>query len=328
MAHEVIMPALGMAQDSGRIVAWLKAAGEAVEDGESLFEVETDKAVMEVPAPATGYLSAVTVKENEEAAVGSVIAQIVADEALVVLDAPVSSDTGSETIATPKPDETVVAEPKVAAQTAAAPPSEPEPVPNPQHGAFSPRQQPPVGSGRILASPKARRLAEEQGLDLSQLRVMGVQEPFHADDLVRLASAGSAAAHLTALADGRALDRLLDQASTSPNPQRLYAAFASGAWRLSIDQAEPCVLAQSTDGSVQTLGDESRSPDFVILDLTNTRVTSLVSGSALPFLSVGRQGDTLLLSLTFPETLLPVASAIAWLNELAARLEDPIRQLV
>jgi pyruvate/2-oxoglutarate dehydrogenase complex dihydrolipoamide acyltransferase (E2) component len=54
MPHDVIMPALGMAQDTGLIVSWLKKPGDAVKTGDALFEVETDKAVMEVEAVADG----------------------------------------------------------------------------------------------------------------------------------------------------------------------------------------------------------------------------------------------------------------------------------
>jgi pyruvate/2-oxoglutarate dehydrogenase complex dihydrolipoamide acyltransferase (E2) component len=60
MPHEVTMPQLGMAQDAGKIVSWLKAPGDAVTKGDALFEVETDKATMEVEAQASGYLTHVT----------------------------------------------------------------------------------------------------------------------------------------------------------------------------------------------------------------------------------------------------------------------------
>jgi pyruvate dehydrogenase E2 component (dihydrolipoamide acetyltransferase) len=57
MPTEVIMPALGMAQEKGTLVKWLKAEGEAVTKGEPLMEVETDKATVEIEAPASGTLS-------------------------------------------------------------------------------------------------------------------------------------------------------------------------------------------------------------------------------------------------------------------------------
>src|SRR5262249_18735146 len=78
MATDVIMPALGMAQEKGTLLAWLKKAGDAVKKGEPLMEVETDKATVEVEAPASGVLQNVTAKEGDEIPVGKTIAIIAA----------------------------------------------------------------------------------------------------------------------------------------------------------------------------------------------------------------------------------------------------------
>src|SRR6056297_1576158 len=76
MPHEVIMPALGMAQDTGLIVSWFKSPGDVVKSGDALFEVETDKATMEVEAPVDGYLTNVQADAGAEVPVGNVIALI------------------------------------------------------------------------------------------------------------------------------------------------------------------------------------------------------------------------------------------------------------
>ncbi len=76
MPHDVIMPALGMAQDTGLIVSWLKKPGDAVKTGEGLMEVETDKAVMEVEAVADGFLAAVSADAGDHVPVGQVVAVI------------------------------------------------------------------------------------------------------------------------------------------------------------------------------------------------------------------------------------------------------------
>src|SRR5215472_16734307 len=81
MATEVVMPALGMAQETGRLVRWLKREGERVTKGEPLMEVETDKAVVEVESPGAGVLSGVKAHEGEEVAVGAVIAYLLAPAA-------------------------------------------------------------------------------------------------------------------------------------------------------------------------------------------------------------------------------------------------------
>src|SRR5215470_15445303 len=78
MATSVVMPALEMAQETGKIVSWLKKEGEAISKGEPLLEVETDKAVVEVEATADGVLAGVKSREGDVVPVGVTIAWIVA----------------------------------------------------------------------------------------------------------------------------------------------------------------------------------------------------------------------------------------------------------
>src|SRR5512138_899845 len=72
------MPALGMAQETGTLIQWLKAAGEEVKKGEPLMEIETDKATVEIEAPASGILAGVTAQAGDVIPVGQRIAQILA----------------------------------------------------------------------------------------------------------------------------------------------------------------------------------------------------------------------------------------------------------
>ena len=78
MARDVIMPALGMAQETGKVLRWLKPDGALVAKGEPLLEVETDKVTVEIEAPADGTLAGVRVPEGEEVPVGTVIAVVLA----------------------------------------------------------------------------------------------------------------------------------------------------------------------------------------------------------------------------------------------------------
>jgi pyruvate dehydrogenase E2 component (dihydrolipoamide acetyltransferase) len=78
MATNVILPALGMSQDTGKIVQWLKAEGERVARGEPLLEIETDKATVEIEAPAAGVLARVAAAAGDEVPVGQVIAVVLA----------------------------------------------------------------------------------------------------------------------------------------------------------------------------------------------------------------------------------------------------------
>src|SRR5215831_15085562 len=80
MATNVILPALGMAQDTGKIVEWLKAEGEQVTAGEPLVTIETDKAAVDLEAPASGILARVSALPGEEVPVAQVIAVILSPE--------------------------------------------------------------------------------------------------------------------------------------------------------------------------------------------------------------------------------------------------------
>ncbi len=139
MPVDVIMPALGMAQETGKVVRWLKADGATVAKGEPLLEVETDKVTVEIEAPADGTLAGVTAADGAEVPVGTVIALVLADgEALAEVPQPVA-----------------VSEPAAAASAGSATVT----TPAPPH--------------RKLASPKARRLAETRRVDLDALAGSG-----------------------------------------------------------------------------------------------------------------------------------------------------------
>ena len=101
MAKDVIMPALGMAQETGVLLQWLKAEGEQVSQGEPLMEIETDKATIEVEAPASGILANVSARPGDEIPVGQTIALILApDETAPDPISQTSATSSAATIAT------------------------------------------------------------------------------------------------------------------------------------------------------------------------------------------------------------------------------------
>jgi len=132
---EVIMPKMGDAMVQGKIVAWRKKEGEPVQKGEPLVEIETDKVNVELEAEASGVLTRILAREGETVPVGQVIAYI---------------DGPEVPPAAPSPP---AAEPAVSA-------AEPVQVPSPE-------------AERIKASPLARRLAAQHGIDLTQVRGTG-----------------------------------------------------------------------------------------------------------------------------------------------------------
>ncbi len=142
MAISVVMPALEMAQETGRLVAWLKKEGDRVAKGDMLLEIETDKAVLEVEATADGFLAGVTGEAGADIPVGRTIAWIVA--------------AGEKA-------------PASAADAAVSEAKEPEPKAGMQERGAE--QAAMSSSGPI--SPKARRLAKEAGLDLGEVRGTG-----------------------------------------------------------------------------------------------------------------------------------------------------------
>ena len=166
MAKEVIMPALEMAQDTGVLVRWLKEEGEFVNQGEPLMEIETDKAVVEIEATAAGTLSNVSAQPGDEVPVGDVIAVLLTDPK----EAPPTGPT-------PSPSETI--QQSIPTNLAATPPSQEK---------LERAESRPDQLGRTLASPKARRLARELGVDLSTVTGSGPEGAVLAADLPRLAA--------------------------------------------------------------------------------------------------------------------------------------------
>lgn len=307
MTSEVKMPQLGMNQDSAVIVSWLKTAGDKVATGEPIFEVETDKATVEVEAATDGFLSGIQAAEGADVPVGDVIAMIVDSEEDVTR--PVSTPEEQETATVPAPDPT------------------PNPKPNEAETPAAPKVVPPaMPAGKVLASPLAKRVAAEQGIDLLGLRAAGVSEPIHSADVAHVPSGGLSV--LTARVDGSALTGLLER-SDGANRSNLFAAFASRSWSVVFESAQVAVAIRGLDGATTLYPDASEADVAVTLvDLCDTRIASFAPAGGGTTLVAARDGDTYALTLSFNEQSLPFAAAVALLDAIAARVEDPIRQLL
>ena len=157
MISEVTMPSMGADMTEGTIVKWLKAEGDQVGRGDKLAEVETDKTVVEMEAYAEGLLRKIVVSEGSLVQVGAVIAFIGdADDDIpeVTAAAPAAEAAPEAPAATPAP----------------APTPAPEPV---QQAAPAPVAVPASQGGRIKASPIARKIAEEKGVDIAAITGTG-----------------------------------------------------------------------------------------------------------------------------------------------------------
>jgi pyruvate dehydrogenase E2 component (dihydrolipoamide acetyltransferase) len=157
MTYKVIMPQLGLTMEEGSVVAWRKQPGDWVEKGEVLFTVETDKAEMEVESMDSGYLNSLQVELGKKVRVGTVIATLGDQPGEVV---------SQEGASSPKVDSVAQAPPTPAGESKGAAGE----VADRSAGSasVSPAATPPAKAFAI--SPRARRLAEELGIDLSALR--------------------------------------------------------------------------------------------------------------------------------------------------------------
>src|SRR5579862_311151 len=169
MPISVVMPALEMAQDTGTLVSWRKKEGETVTKGEILLEIETDKAVVEVEALADGVLAGVKAQPGDVIPVGRTIAWILGIGESVPADEPSSPAIPA---GASRPSSTT----SQAAQTA------PE-----DRG----------GAKRIKISPKARRIAQERGVDIGRVRGSGPDGEILVADILAAESTGATASAST-----------------------------------------------------------------------------------------------------------------------------------
>jgi pyruvate dehydrogenase E2 component (dihydrolipoamide acetyltransferase) len=170
MAISVVMPALELTQETGKLVSWRKKEGEAVAKGETLLEVETDKAVVEVEAQADGFLAGVNAKDGEVIAVGTTIAWIVAKG-----EAP------------PQNESTAVSPKSAATKIAPAEKAKPD-------------SSQAVSGAKPKVSPKARRIAAELNVNLDNVHGSGPGGEILASD-IEVAAKTPAPARQAASAD-------------------------------------------------------------------------------------------------------------------------------
>ena len=183
MATKVVMEALSPTMEEGRLVKWLKNEGDQVKNGETLAEVETDKAIMELVARGEGVLRKRLLNENDAAPVGQLIAIIATpDENIDALvsgagdgaaapAAPATSSAGTSSVprapAQSQGEASTPPQEKAASAPTAPPPGRPAAPPAPSAAPSG------NGGGRMRSSPLARRMASENGLDLQAVQGSG-----------------------------------------------------------------------------------------------------------------------------------------------------------
>jgi pyruvate dehydrogenase E2 component (dihydrolipoamide acetyltransferase) len=183
VSNQVTLPRLGQGMESGVIVRWLKSEGDQVEKGEPLYELDTEKVTQEVEADASGVLLKILANEGDEIEVGKAIAVI--------------GEAGEE-VAEPEADAeepTEVTESEEQEEGESAPEREEERERGREVGPEAPSEpEQRVDGGRLKASPLARRIAKERGIDLAQLRGTGPEGRIVAEDVERAGVAPQRAA--------------------------------------------------------------------------------------------------------------------------------------
>lgn len=167
MIYEIFMPALSSTMTEGKITSWVKSPGDKVEKGETVVVVESDKADMDVESFYEGYLGVIITPAGESAPVGSAIAYVAETkeeiaEAKQKAAGQSASQNGSSSPQSEEPLAKLVSSPTAAAVAAI-----------PDVVVSSPRRSEPASSGRQIVSPRAKRIAKDNGLDLAKITGTG-----------------------------------------------------------------------------------------------------------------------------------------------------------
>ena len=335
MPHEVIMPALGMSQDTGQIVAWHKAPGDVVAAGDLLLEVETDKSTMEVEADRDGFLAKLLAEAGQDVPVGNVIAVISTEKPRTPGTASaIQAGTAQTHVGTRGPATSLVSPVLPAEQPTI----------------------PPAPAKRILASPKAKRLAAERSLDLDRLVEVGVPQPYHAADLEvfeRLPTAANVApvtAHRSRRVTARVpahpfaafCDWIRTETGATPDRVSVMLGFAGASLRRAI-RAESLIVATEILGEQQLYIDPDRHPigsavkaasdagppSVILRDLSKTALVEVELGTEdAPVLSITSDREDLIVTLECSADALSPQAALQLVAEFSGRLDEPLLQLL
>ncbi len=348
MVHEIIMPALGMTQDTGVIVKWCKQAGDLIATSDIIAEVETDKTTMEIEAGYDGVVAFLKAEIGIPVPVGEMIALLATthEEAVKFAQGPAPARASEADVA---------ASCEVLASPRGAQSELPSPLRTPATG---PALQTELQPARILASPKARRLARKRGINLQTLVAQGIRQPFHVSDLDAIPSTVIEPLAVidelqmqvtTEIFDGFHA-RIITQTEARPTVGWFMAALVAGAFRKatggdwqskvglhlkSFDVGGDDMVMQNPDLSglrgIREMDPET-PVELVLIDLSTSRLTEYRPGQrhAVPTLIMNRTPDRRFFkfALYYPVDHLSRVVAVQLLNNLVERVEDPFIQIL
>jgi 2-oxoglutarate dehydrogenase E2 component (dihydrolipoamide succinyltransferase) len=203
MSTEVVMPQMGESIAEGTITKWLKKVGERVERDEPLFEISTDKVDAEIPSPAAGTLTEVRFKEGDTVEVNTVVAVLDGDQASAAAPAakPAEETPAKSEAAAPAPPPPAPEKPAPPPPAPVAPPPPPPPVetkPASPPAPPAPQTDAAVATAeelrRTKSSPLVRKIAQEHGVDISQLEGTGLSGRVTKNDILSYIESGATAA--------------------------------------------------------------------------------------------------------------------------------------
>ena len=205
---EIFMPALSSTMTEGKIVSWVKEEGDAISKGEAVVVVESDKADMDVESFYDGFLAHICVEDGEMATVGAPIAYVAETEAEI-----------------PEAQAKAAAASGGAAPAPAAAPAEAAPAPAPAPAAAAPAPAPVVNTGRIVATPYAKKLAKKSKIKLETIKGTGLNGRITGEDVEK--AAGIAPAAKPAAAAAAAPAAAAPSAKPAPAPLPAPAGTAT-----------------------------------------------------------------------------------------------------
>ncbi len=223
MPIEILMPALSPTMEKGNLAKWLKKEGDSVKSGDVLAEIETDKATMEVESIDEGIIAKILVPEGTQDVPVNQIIALLASEGEDVKAVAAGGGSKPAPAAAPAPANEA---PKAAPAPQAAPAAAPAPV------AAAPAAAPASNAGRVFASPLARRIAKDKGLDLAAVSGSGPHGRIVARD-VEAAQPGAkpaTAAASPAAAPAAAAPAPKATVASAPGVDQVKALFAEGSY--------------------------------------------------------------------------------------------------
>jgi hypothetical protein len=340
MAHEIIMPALGMAQETGRLVAWLKNEGDTVSKGDPLMEVETDKSTMEVESPKDGFLVNISALANTDVPVGDVVAYIVENlddaPANAVKALPLASEQEVITVKEPQNQASNQADADTEVRIA-------EPTYNPDNT---------NKEAKILASPKIRLLAKGENLDLQNLRDAGYPEPFKARDIGTLRRLSirqnvSLRNNAASLVDKTSFNIFLSEINSASqiaiSSELVFASFISASLRVKTN-ADNIGINYKSGPELQSViynnPDKQQLADIApadhdipatadVCDLTSTDFIQLSGDTHSNIIvTISNFTEQFMVTIDWNPSTLSQIDALELLRDFSTRIKSPLKQLL